>query len=218
MVSCIMPTANRRKLAAVAVSCFLSQEFAECELVILDDGNESIADLVEGMPRVRYFQTNRRFPTLGCKVNRLCELANGEIIATWDDDDWSAPDRLADQVTRLLGSGHPLTGYNSLLFWDGQRASKYIGQSDWPNYAIGASQVYKKDFWREHRFPAVGVGYDGALLEAARGDVTAAPGDQHLVARLHGMNISGSAVHVGTPLWPLVNEDELPVAFPKVIA
>ena len=45
-VSCLMPTYNRRPFAARAIDAFLAQDYPERELVILDDGEDPIADLV----------------------------------------------------------------------------------------------------------------------------------------------------------------------------
>ena len=45
LVSCIMPTADRRRFVPQAIRNFLAQDYAERELVILDDGADSIADL-----------------------------------------------------------------------------------------------------------------------------------------------------------------------------
>ena len=56
MVSCIMPTFNRREFVAQAIQYFLAQDYPCKELVIVDDGTESVADLVPNDPRVRYLR------------------------------------------------------------------------------------------------------------------------------------------------------------------
>jgi glycosyltransferase involved in cell wall biosynthesis len=85
-----MPTFNRRRFAAQAVHYFLAQDYAEKELVIVDDGTELVTDLVPQDPRVRYFRQGKKQP-LGAKRNFACEQARGRIIMHCDDDDWSAP-------------------------------------------------------------------------------------------------------------------------------
>lgn len=42
-VSCVMPTANRRHFVPEAIRLFLAQDYAEKELIILDDGEHSVA-------------------------------------------------------------------------------------------------------------------------------------------------------------------------------
>ncbi len=46
MVSCILVTANRRRYIARAVKYFLSQTYANRELVIYDSGEQDLTDLI----------------------------------------------------------------------------------------------------------------------------------------------------------------------------
>ena len=55
-----MPTADRRRFVPQAIRCFLAQDYAEKELVIVDDGADSVADLVPDDPRIRYFRIEER--------------------------------------------------------------------------------------------------------------------------------------------------------------
>src|SRR5262245_25074165 len=101
-VSCLMVTRDRRAFVAQSVWYFLRQDYEPRELLVLDDGLESIADLLPRDPRIRYVRLARRH-TLGEARNAGCELAAGELIAHWDDDDWHAPHRLSAQVHELTG-------------------------------------------------------------------------------------------------------------------
>jgi glycosyltransferase involved in cell wall biosynthesis len=78
---------------------------------VIADG-ENCEDLVRGEPSARYIHFGIKH-SIGAKRNLGCEAARGEIIAHWDDDDYSAPGRLEDQVRRILTSGKAVTGYNS---------------------------------------------------------------------------------------------------------
>jgi glycosyltransferase involved in cell wall biosynthesis len=64
-----------------------------------------------------YIRLSERRP-LGAKRNLACEIARGEIIAHWDDDDWYAPDRLSRQAALLTDSGASLCGLDTVLFYD----------------------------------------------------------------------------------------------------
>lgn len=104
--------------------------------------------------------------TIGAARNWLCERARGEIIAHFDDDDFSAPGRLADQVQRLRDSGKDVTGYFSMRFTDGQKWWEYRGS---PDYALGTSLVYRRAWWARNRFdPRLQVGEDNAFVARAR--------------------------------------------------
>jgi glycosyltransferase involved in cell wall biosynthesis len=54
LVSCIMPTANRRPFLPEAIRLFLGQDYPESELIVLDDGEDAIADLIPDHPRIRF--------------------------------------------------------------------------------------------------------------------------------------------------------------------
>lgn len=55
LVSCIMPTANCQKHIPFALSYFMSQDYLNAELVIIDDGKESIAAVLPEDPIIRHF-------------------------------------------------------------------------------------------------------------------------------------------------------------------
>lgn len=205
-----MPTFNRRHLLPLAIECYLSQDWKEKELIVVDDGTDCVEDVFSAVPGCRYFRTEK-FPKLGDKVNFACEQAQGEVIVTWDDDDWYAPNRISDQVNRL--GDKSLSGYHTILFYDGKRTSQYRGS---PGYATGSSQVYRKDFWSRHRFTSVDVGYDNDLSFAAlaKGKIICADGSQMLVARIHGQNVSGHRDSIGdSDTWPYVSNEMLPKGF-----
>ncbi|HXA86000.1 MAG TPA: glycosyltransferase, partial [Candidatus Dormibacteraeota bacterium] len=101
LVSCIMPTADRRRFAPLAIQNFLQQDYPNRELVILDDGQDSIADLAPADPRVKYIRTTQR-QTVGAKRNQCVQASQGNLIMHWDDDDWVAPYRIRYQVESLL--------------------------------------------------------------------------------------------------------------------
>lgn len=42
MVTCIMPTRDRRALAGQAVAYFMRQDYAERELIVVDDGDDAV--------------------------------------------------------------------------------------------------------------------------------------------------------------------------------
>src|SRR5215471_6882917 len=83
LVSCIMPTANRRRFVPEAVRLFLAQDYSNKELVIVDDGEDSAADLIPKHRQIRYLRLDNRQST-GAKRNLACTVASGGIIAHWD--------------------------------------------------------------------------------------------------------------------------------------
>jgi glycosyltransferase involved in cell wall biosynthesis len=59
LVSCIMPTAERRQFIVASVRLFLAQDYSDKELIVVDDGAESIADLIPRVSHVRYLRHRR---------------------------------------------------------------------------------------------------------------------------------------------------------------
>jgi hypothetical protein len=204
-----MPTADRRRFVPSAIAQFLAQGRDDAELVILDDGADSVADLIPGDPRIRYFREERR-RVVGDKRNRLCDLARGEIIVHWDDDDWHAPDRLERQLA-ALADGADIVGLDRIAFLadDGGRAWDYRwgGRQRW---IYGASMAYRRAYWQQHPFPAIRTGEDTRfVLDARQARVEAMADADWLVARVHDGNTSPKRTRGGywteRPSGPLLD-------------
>jgi predicted O-methyltransferase YrrM len=192
LVSCIMPTFNRRPFVPGAIRSFLRQDFPNKELVIVDDGTDAIGDLVPADPRVRYIRLSRR-ATVGSKRNLACEEARGSLIAHWDDDDWHAPRRLRCQVEALLEDGGDLCGLKTLLFYDTRngRAWRYDYPDGHRPWLSGSSMLYTRDFWRKHPFPEVDAGEDTQFVRRADSRRLAILADFTIhVSIIHGRNVS----------------------------
>src|SRR5205823_14357931 len=80
LISCIMPTYNRRSFLGLSLKAFESQDYAARELIIVDDGTDPIADIVDKVSSVRYVRLPTR-ASIGAKRNRACAEARGAIIA-----------------------------------------------------------------------------------------------------------------------------------------
>ncbi|HEX5104303.1 MAG TPA: glycosyltransferase, partial [Pirellulaceae bacterium] len=96
LVSCIMPTGDRREFAILAIRCFLEQDYGQKELVIVDDGAIPLAADELNNPQIRCIRLSAR-ASIGAKRNLACREARGAIIVQWDDDDWHGPRRLSRQ-------------------------------------------------------------------------------------------------------------------------
>ena len=192
LVSCIMPTYNRRHFVPRAIRSFLRQDFPHKELVIVDDGAEAVGDLVPVDPRVRYVRLERR-ATVGAKRNLACEQAAGPLIAHWDDDDWHAPRRLRCQVEALLHAGADLCGLRTLLFYDAShgRAWRYDYPDGHRPWLSGSSLLYTRNYWMAHRFPEIDVGEDSQFVWSADPRRLAALDDFTIhVGIIHGQNVA----------------------------
>jgi O-antigen biosynthesis protein len=191
LVSCIMPTGGRRAFVRQALAYFARQDYDRRELVIADDGESPVADLAATDPRVRYLRLKAGLP-LGEKRNRACELARGDLIAHWDDDDWYAPHRLATQVARLQSRGADVCGPRRVLYFAPQLglAWRYVYPANAAQpWVAGNGLCYRAEAWRSRPFDAVAVGEDTRFVrDRPTGTVFADDDDRLLVAILHGGN------------------------------
>jgi glycosyltransferase involved in cell wall biosynthesis len=165
LVSCIMPTCNRRTFASQAINYFLRQDYPNRELVIVDDGSDAVDDLIPVDERIRYIRLGEK-ATVGAKRNLACEEARGTIIAHWDDDDWHAPHRLRYQVETLLREGTEICGISSLLFYEMEtgQAWQYTYPKSQRVWLSGSTLCYKRSFWSGNRFANINVGEDGRFV------------------------------------------------------
>ena len=200
-VSCIMPTFNRRHYVPQAIAYFLRQDYPNRELLILDDGEEAVADLAPADPRIRYVRLSTRL-LLGTKRNRACELAQGELIAHWDDDDWMAPHRLSRQVRALLAAGADLCGAPRQIYYDPvhDRAWLYQYAGGSQRYVAGNTLCYRRAFWQANPFPEIQVGEDTRFIWSPRARKLAATPDwDYYIGLLHANNTSPKGLN--PPHW-----------------
>lgn len=194
LVSCMMPTCDRRAWVAQAIAYFGRQDYPERELLVLDDGGDRVEDLVPADPRIRYVPLDRKL-VLGEKRNRACELARGEIIVHWDDDDWQAPHRLSYQVGELERHGAGVCGPSRVLYFDGgvRRAWLYDYTAG-KRWIAGNALCYRKEVWERNPFAHVPVGEDTRFVWSPRaGTPLVLPDHRFFVGIIHGANASPKA-------------------------
>ena len=205
LVSCLMPTKNRRAFWPRTFKMFEAQDYPNKELIILEDGDsrekgDGYLGIGSGFAKYIRFEG-----TLGAKLNKGAELASGSICLNWDDDDWNSPTRISDQVRHMQLSGKPVAGMSSLIFYaEGQPEGwEYTGDA-W--YASGSTHCYTRDYILAHPRPDKTVGEDNDwILEAHQlNAVSTLSGIRSLVACDHRDNCSARIF--GTELYQLIRE------------
>ena len=107
-VSCLMVTADRRRLCRRAVRCYERQTYPNRELVVVDDGEQDLSPVLETVPDgdLTHVQLpSEKDHVLGRLRNVALEAATGQLMAQWDDYDWYHPNRIEKQV-RTLRDGY----------------------------------------------------------------------------------------------------------------
>jgi len=106
LISCVLLTYNQAPehqwLLEEAIESFLRQDYPHKELIVLNDCGEQ--ELICDAPGVRVFNAPERFETLAEKWNLGVHLADGDLIAPWNEATVSLPHRLST-ACRLLNAG-----------------------------------------------------------------------------------------------------------------
>src|SRR5260370_6871641 len=122
LVSLVCPTYNRVRYMPIVLRCFSQQTYPSLELIIVDDGTELLTLPADG--RIHHITLADRTPT-GTKRNIGANHAKGDIVANLDDDDWSSPHRIEDEVLRLMKTAKPLTAYNASILYNNTTKNLY---------------------------------------------------------------------------------------------
>jgi len=173
---------------------YSAQTWANRELVVLDNGTEPMEDLLSDIPygQVVYNHVpNNPDTTIGELRNRSLDMVNGDLVVPqWDDDDWSAPDRLERQFAALTEKeADAVTLYATLMHVDGE------AWFDHPFYGLLKGGVpptimHKRD--DEIRFPELRRTSDTTFKQAwmERSYHIMPMADAHLHLRyFHGSNL-----------------------------
>ena len=192
LVSCIMPTYDRRAWIPQAVRSFLGQDYPSLELIVVDDGDDPIADLLPSDPRILYMRLTER-KTVGAKRNLACERARGEIIVHWDDDDWYPSSRVRVQVAALRERNADVCGTSLLYYLDRERRRAWCYRySGSPVPWVGGNTLaYRREAWARNRFPDIQVGEDSQFVWRFEAQRVVDLRDPSLcVASVHAANVS----------------------------
>lgn len=211
LVSCIMPTADRSQWVADAVNQFLSQNFPNKELIVVDDGREAIGRLLPDHPSVVYIRLNER-KSLGEKRNIACEAASGSIILHWDDDDWRHQGWISCQVKALNETGADITGLDRPCFFEPESGNgwQYSYPSDQTPWVYGATLCYTKQVWLSNPFPAIDIGEDNAFVwDGPMKKVVPHGASDLFLARIHRNNTSPKIT--ADARWKRVDAARLPL-------
>jgi hypothetical protein len=100
VIAIMLTSVNRATLTDRAIRSFEAQSYDNKKLVLYR-GSASL--------------------TVGTLRNAAIQMASGDIVVHFDDDDWSHPDRIAEQVALLQSSGADCVGYREMLFWNETR-------------------------------------------------------------------------------------------------
>jgi glycosyltransferase involved in cell wall biosynthesis len=193
VVSCIMPTKNRRKFVSRSIQMWLDAEreySGIVQLIVLEDGDDNCQDLTvaRSLP-IMY----RRFEgSLGAKLNEGARLARGKYIINWDDDDFQHPSRIANVVKHLELTGAAMVGMSSMPYWREGDKEVWIYNAGDARYCTGSGQAFRRDWALANPHPDISLGEDEYMTRraAAQNVLSTISGTDWVVACTHGNHCS----------------------------
>lgn len=160
-VSVVCPTWQRRTFLPYLVYMFQYQDYPadRRELIILDDSPDSNRSLIDHLVAVagadpasiRYYHVEERM-TIGCKRNRLNELARGEYIVCMDDDDYYPPDKLSYAIGSMQDSAAKFSGSDQIYIWYSHVDTIYRTHSFGEQHALNGTFAYHRNYLATHRY------------------------------------------------------------------
>jgi len=153
LISCAMVTRNRPEFACQAIWYFLRQDYAEKELIVVDDGEYPVGHLLPRDERIRYLHLNGR-ASLSHKRNIACEISRGDVIAHWSEVDWIGPQRLTLQLEELQAHGADVCGLGDLLHYciEAGQAWSYTSPPAGRPWLVTDTLLYQRSVWSAHPF------------------------------------------------------------------
>ena len=157
-VSVVCPTWNRRAFLPYLLYIFQYQDYPadKRELVILDDSEHSNEDLIAMMVdpalcRVRYVHSPQRLD-LGKKRNMLNEMAQGEYIICFDDDDYYPANKISAQVAAMQSNNALFSGSDTIYIWYSHLDKIYQTHSFGEHHALNGTFGYHRNILKNHRY------------------------------------------------------------------
>jgi glycosyltransferase involved in cell wall biosynthesis len=157
-VSLVTPTYNRRRFIPALIKIIESQTYPRdrMEWIVYDDGQEPVGDLLEAakgrLPTLRYIFSEEKL-TLGEKRNKLNELAMGDILVAFDDDDFYFPERVATAVTALISNPSvDLAGSSEVYMFFSDTKEIYKVGPYFNKHATNGTMAWRKRYALSRRY------------------------------------------------------------------
>jgi len=157
-VSVVCPTYNRREFLPYLLYIWQYQDYPadKRELIIVDDSPTSNADIIEMMSdptaaNVRYIHSPQRL-ALGQKRNMLNDLATGEYIICFDDDDYYAPNKISHQVAEMQVNNALFSGSDRIYIWYSHLDKIYLTHPFGERHALNGTFAYHRNLLKKHRY------------------------------------------------------------------
>ncbi|MBC7437262.1 MAG: glycosyltransferase family 2 protein [Bdellovibrionales bacterium] len=194
LISCLCVTHNRVPMLRHAVSCFLAQTHPARELIVLhEDVDRATRDYLDSLahPLIRRVEVaSQPHISLGAKRNLMVKASQGRYVATWDDDDWHAPTRLAEQLHVINQSSFRACVLQHVVVHDALTGQSWLSQGrNWDQTVLAERAIMPlyADLDRGEDVPCI-------KQMTTQGHLAALASPHLYVYLYHGANV-GDAAH-----------------------
>lgn len=155
-VSIITPTKNRKNIFPIAVHNFLNFIYPreKLEWVIVNNGQESVENLLPKNHNIHYIQLDDKNYTIGELRNICIENCTNEYIVYMDDDDVYRPESILARVKSLLKYkelGVECVGCTQVGCFNIINGQSVLGTNN-TMYLSEASIAHTKKFWETRKY------------------------------------------------------------------
>jgi hypothetical protein len=191
-VSILCITRDRRVFMPLLKYCYMVQSYPEdkLELVIVDDGIDSIEDTLIGVPNVKYVRCEPGL-TISQKRNLAVQNAMYDILVTMDDDDVYPNNSVLQRVAMMMMEPKKECGFCTTI--PCYEIVKYASFMNVPPTHLSMSDrvseatlVFTKAFWNERSFDdSVHIGEGNAFIR----------GREHMCREISPQEVIVSLIH-----------------------
>lgn len=93
-----------------------------------------------------------RWPTVADKQNATIARTRGAWVTLWDDDDWSAPDRLAKTLEAIGTTGADLIGVERILYHELTAPTRRTVEFTTPAVVVDGLVTFRRKLWERTPF------------------------------------------------------------------
>jgi hypothetical protein len=196
-VSIVTITKDRRVFMPLLKYCYMIQSYPEdkLELVIVDDGEDSIEDTLIGVPNVKYVRVEEKL-TISQKRNLGVKNAMYDVVAFMDDDDVYPNNSILQRTAMMLMEPKKECAFcTTIPCYDITRFSSFMNV---PPSNLGmservseASLIFTKKFWEERHFDdSVHIGEGNAFIHGREQMCRELSPQEVIVSLVHPKNTS----------------------------
>ena len=196
-VSILCITKDRRPFMPLLKYCYMIQSYPEdkLEIVIVDDGDDSIEDTLIGVPNVKYVRCEPGM-TISQKRNLGVENAMYDVIAVMDDDDVYPNNSILQRVAMLTMKPEKQCAFcTTIPCYDITKYSSFMNvppmHLELSERVSEASLIFTKSFWNENKFDdMVHVGEGNAFIRGREHMCRVLSPQEIIVSLIHPKNTS----------------------------